>query len=296
VQGNLPHALVLDVGYLGTKGTRLDVQRQPNRAAPGSPLTAEQRRQIGNATGFTFDTSQGNSIYHALQVRFMRRFQKGVSANLQYNWSKSIDNVSTYGGGGVVVAQNDRDLHAERGLSSFDARHSLTSSFVFTSPVGEYGLLRGNGWKTKALANWTLSGAVTASSGTPLTARVLGNLANSGGTGAVGSGRADASGLPVQGGRFFNLAAYTIPPPGRFGNAGRNTIPGPGRFFLNANFGRSFRLGDGRRTVELRIDGNNLLNNVSYTGIGTVVNAINYGLPTAAMPMRSMTSTLRFKF
>jgi hypothetical protein len=62
VQSNLPHALVLDIGYLGTKGTRLDVQRQPNRAAPGSPLTAEQRRQIGNATGFTFDTSQGNSI------------------------------------------------------------------------------------------------------------------------------------------------------------------------------------------------------------------------------------------
>ena len=46
--------LVVEANYLGTKGTRLDVLRLPNRAAPGSPLTAEQRRQIGNAVGFTY--------------------------------------------------------------------------------------------------------------------------------------------------------------------------------------------------------------------------------------------------
>ena len=167
VQHSLPHALVLDVGYLGTKGTRLDIQRQPNRAAPGSPLTAEQRRQIGNAVGFTFDTSSGNSIYHGLQVRVVRRFQKGLSANALYTCSKSIDNVSTYGGGGVTVAQNDKDLRAERGLSSFDSRHTVNAEYMVTSPVGEHGLLRGGGWKMRLLENWSLSGGVTFSSGTP---------------------------------------------------------------------------------------------------------------------------------
>ena len=34
------------------KGTRPGHPALPNRAAPGSPLTAEQRRQIGNAIGF----------------------------------------------------------------------------------------------------------------------------------------------------------------------------------------------------------------------------------------------------
>ena len=49
LQENLPYNMVLELGYLGTKGTRLDVQRLPNRATPGSPLTSEQRRAIGNA-------------------------------------------------------------------------------------------------------------------------------------------------------------------------------------------------------------------------------------------------------
>lgn len=296
IQQGLPHALVMDIGYLGTKGTRLDVQRLPNRAMPGSPLTAEQRRQIGNAVGFTFDTSCGNSIFHALQVRLMRRYMHGISGNLMYQWAKSIDNVSTYGGGGVVVAQNDRDLRAERGVSSFDQRHSVTATYTLDSPVGENGMLRGGGWKMKALANWSLSGSVTAATGTPLTARVLGNLANSGGTGVIGSGRADASGLPVSGGRFFNLAAFTIPPSGRFGNSGRNTIPGPFRFSMNASFGRAFRLGDGRRVIEFRVDAYNWANHVSYTSVGTVVNALTYGLPLGAQGMRSLTSTLRVKF
>ncbi len=296
VQHSFPHQLVADVGYLGTKGTRLDVQRLPNRAAPGSPLTAEQRRQIGNAVGFTFDTSSGNSIYHALQVRFTRRFSGGIAGNLLYTWSKSIDNVSTYGGGGVVVAQNDKDLRAERGLSSFDARHAVTAGYTLASPVGDHGLLRGGGWKMRALANWTLSGAFTISSGTPLTARVLGNQANSGGTGVVGSGRADASGEPVAGGRFFNLAAFAIPPAGRFGNAGRNTIPGPSRFIANASFGRSFRMADTRRTIELRLEANNWLNHASYGGLSTVVNALTYGLPTSVLPMRSMQAVMRVRF
>lgn len=296
VQQNLPHALVLDVGYLGTKGTRLDIQRQPNRAAPGSPLTAEQRRQIGNAVGFTFETSSGNSIYHGLQVRLVRRFQKGLSGNLLYTWSKSIDNVSTYGGGGVTVAQNDKDLRAERGLSTFDARHAVEAQFMLTSPVGEYGLLRDGGWKMRLLQNWSLSGGLTMSSGTPLTARVLGNLANSGGTGVVGNGRADATGESIEGGRFFNLAAFGLPPAGRYGNAGRNTVPGPSRFVLNAAFGRSFRLGEGRRTIEWRLDANNVLNHVSYSRLETVVNALTYGLPMNTLNMRSITSILRFRF
>ena len=139
VQQSLPRHLVVELGYLGTKGTRLDIQRQPNRAAPGSPLTAEQRRQIGNAVGFTFDSSEGNSIYHAAQVRFSRRFSRGISGNAFYTFGKSIDNASSLGGGGGVVAQNDKDLRAERGISSFNQRHALNLSYILTSPVARIG-------------------------------------------------------------------------------------------------------------------------------------------------------------
>jgi len=66
---SLSKAWVLELSYMGTKGTRLDVQRAPNRALPGSPLTAEDRRLIGDAVGFTYETSDGNSIFHAGQAR-----------------------------------------------------------------------------------------------------------------------------------------------------------------------------------------------------------------------------------
>jgi hypothetical protein len=296
VQEELPASLVLELGYLATKGTRLDIQRLPNRAAPGSPLTAEQRRQIGNAVGFTYDSSEGNSIFHSGQARLSRRFRRGLSVNALYTWAKSIDNASTFGGGGAVVAQNDRDLAAERGLSSFDNRHALNLNFLYSTSMARRGGTM-NGLGGSLFRDWTLSGGLTARSGAPLTARVLGNQSDPGGTGVIGSGRADSTGLPItDGSRFFNLAAFSIPPAVRFGNAGRNTIPGPGSAVLNLSLGRTIQLGESRRSFEIRLESNNLLNHVNYSRLATTVNASNYGLATDAAGMRSMQAHLRFRF
>jgi hypothetical protein len=124
---------------------------------------------------------------------------------------------------------------------------------------------------------------------------VLGNLSNTGGTGMVGSGRADATGLPVAGGRFFNPLAFTLPPADRFGDAARNTIPGPNLFAVNLAFGRAFSVGE-RRRLEFRADSTNTTNFVSFTRVGTTVNASNYGFPTAASGMRTITLQMRFRF
>ncbi len=98
IQQTLPHNFLLELEYIGTKGTGLDVQYQPNRAPPGSPLTAQQRLEIGNATGFTYEASEGNSIFHAGQVRFTRRFARGMSAVALYTISKSIDDAISAAG------------------------------------------------------------------------------------------------------------------------------------------------------------------------------------------------------
>jgi hypothetical protein len=286
VQNEFKQGFFVELGYLGTKGTRLDLQGLPNRAAPGSPLTAEQRRQIGNAVGFTFENSNGDSIYHALQVRLNRRFRKGLSFQSFYTFAKSIDNSSTFGGAGNTVAQDNNNLRAERGLSSFDQRHTLNMSSTLSMPKIE----------NRFAKNWTLTGSMTYGSGTPLTARVLGNQADTAGTGSVGSGRADSTGLPVTDGNgLFNLAAFAIPPGGRFGNAGRNTIPGPSTWSLNSGLSRTFSLTE-RRRLEFRLEANNLTNHVNYTNLNTIVNASNYGLPLAAGPMRSLTANFRFRF
>ena len=297
LQSELPGSLVAEINYLGTKGTRLDIQEMPNQAAPGSILTAEQRLAIANATGFTYDAPIGNSIYHALQARLNRRFRKGLFFNLQYTFAKSIDNSSTLGGAGNTVAQNFFDLAAERGLSSFDRRHSLTLNYVIASPVGgASGLLANQKFLSAALRDWTLSGGVTAQTGTPLTARVLGNLSDIAGTGTIGSGRAAATGLPADSGEgFFNALAFTTPAAGQFGNAGRNTITGPGTLSLNLSLQRVISLSE-RVRLQFRVDANNFTNHVNITGVGTVVNSLTYGVPTAAGAMRSLSATIRLNF
>jgi hypothetical protein len=299
IQQTLPHNLLAEVEYIGTKGTGLDVQEQPNRAAGGSLLTAGQNLQIANATGFTYETDHGNSIYHAGQVRMTRRFGRGMSAMTLYTFSKSIDDASTFSGGGSgTLVQNPLDLSAERGLSSFDHRHQLSLTYMASSPVGIHGLWRNGGWKTKALSGWTLQGTFTAQSGAPLTAYISGNLANTGGIAAFGNSRAEATGLPIHGGDYpyFNLLAFTTPPAGQFGNAGRDTIPGPMLIGLNSSLNRAWRFGDSRRQLQLRLSATNVLNHVEITNWGTTVNSATYGLPTAASNTRSVTLLMRFNF
>ena len=192
IQHDLGKGFFMEVGYLGTKGTRLDVLMLPNEGPPGTQTS----HQLGNALGFTYDAPVGDSTYNALQTHLMRRFRGGISMNARYTFSKSIDDASSFGGVGGTVAQNWLDLAAERGLSSFDRRHVFNMSWVYTSPFGNpNSRFASSGWAGRLLRNWSLSGGITAESGIPLTARVLGigagALAQTGGT---GSERADSTG------------------------------------------------------------------------------------------------------
>jgi hypothetical protein len=196
------------------------------------------------------------------------------------------------------VAQNWLDIAAERGLSSFDVRHEFNGAFVLTSPVAGPGSHIAPDSKTgRLLKDWQLSGGITAQTGNPLTARILGNTQQLAQTGGVGKGRAEATGAPIDAGSgFFNLDAFSaVIPPGEYGNAGRNTIPGPGLFSVNLAFARSFTFAE-RRRLEFRFEANNVFNNVNYTNLYTVVNAVNYGLPSAAGAMRTLDAVVRFRF
>ncbi|HEY3443322.1 MAG TPA: TonB-dependent receptor [Paludibaculum sp.] len=292
-------AHVFEVGYLATKGTRLVIQRMPNRAPAGSPANSEDRRPIPYAVGFTYDNPEGNSILHSGQLRVSRRMRKGLTWNAMYTFSKSIDNASSIGGTGNLVIQDDKNLAAERGLSNFDRRHTFSFNTMAQSPFGPNALwMKQKNLTSKILKDWSLNATITLNTGAPLTARVLGSVADAGGSGATGSARADATGASISGGSgYFNTAAFTTPPGNRYGNAARNTIPGPGTFGMNASFGRAWQIGDNsRHRLEGRLEADNILNHVNISSYGTVVNATNYGLATAAGQMRSIQLSLRLRF
>ena len=294
IQNTLPHGLVVDTEYIGTKGTHLGIVENPNRSISS---IAQSGLQINNATSFTYQTQGANSHYEAAQVRVTRRLSRSVSANSLYTFSKGIDDASTFSGTGGTVVQFLDNRGLERGLSSFDVRHNLNAGFQLSSPVGVRGLLR-NGWKSRILRSWNMNGAFNATTGTPLTAYVSGNLANTGGLAGGGSLRAEATGQPIRlsGDPYFNALAFTTPVAGQFGDAGRNTIPGLFRITLNSSLNRSFRFAETRRTLTFSINATNVLNHVTITSIGTTVNSANYGLPTAASATRGISLNSRFSF
>jgi hypothetical protein len=287
VQRDLPGRLVGEVLYSGSKTTNMNVQQAPNQAPLGSSLTAEQRLPIANAGNFIFDQPIGDATYEALQLRLTRRFQRGISANLLYTYSKALDD--------AVLAQNFYDQSAEKALSTFDHRQVLGLNWVLASPVdATNGFLSHPLWAAKALKDWTISGSITAQTGAPLTATVTGNLD---GTASIGQLRADATGLPVNSGSgYFNPAAFAVPVAGQFGTAGRDTITGPGTFALNLSLARSINLHSERRRLEIRLDASNALNHVNPTGLVTVVNSNQFGLITSAGQMRQITATVRLRF
>jgi hypothetical protein len=291
IQHDLPFHMFGSVGYLGTKGTRLDQQFIPNSVPPGAVESVFPH-------GFIYETSNGNSIYHAAQFQLNRRFRAGFMARASYQFAKSIDNAGTggRGQGGTPVAQNWLDLSAERGLSSFDVRHDLSVVLQYSTGMGVSGGTLLRGWKGALWKDWTISSSISLRSGNPFTAIVGGSRSQVGGIAVANTLRADATGLPVRApGMLFNTAAFAIPLPGHWGNAGRNTIPGPTTFFLNGAFGRVFRFGE-RRSVDLQLQAQNLLNHVTITSWGTVLGANNYGLATDAAGMRKLTMNLRVRF
>jgi hypothetical protein len=291
VQHDLPLGMFATAGYLGTKGTRLDQQFIPNSVAPGATVSLLPDY-------FIYETSNGNSIYHAAQFQLNRRFRSGIMANAGYQFSKSIDDAGTggRGQGNTPVAQNWLDLAAERGLSSFDARHNLNLQFQYSTGMGKSGGTLVNGWKGALMKDWTIGGNVNVRSGSAFTATVGGSRSQVSGTAVSNTLRANATGLPVEAdGMLFNTAAFSAPLAGQWGNAGRNTIPGPITSSLNASLGRIFRLGE-RRSADLQVQAQNALNRVTITNWGTVLGSTNYGLATSAAAMRKITLSLRFRF
>jgi hypothetical protein len=306
LQTQLLKLYTLEIGYSGARGTRLDILRAPNRAPSGvSPGNTQNSLGISNAGIFLYQQSGANSILHSGRVQVMRRFSRGFRLQSSYTLSKSIDDASGVGGGGLVVVQNDRDIAAERALSSFDQRHRFDTSFNFELPFGERRrfLASTAPFLQTLIAGWNLMGSYQLYSGTPLTARLLGNLSNNSGTGSNSSERPDSTGVSptLSGsgqttGHYFNTQAFAIPLPGLFGNAGRNTIPGPGTNQLNLSLRKSFRLDDNNRRVDLTWQVSNALNHPNWGGVSTVVNALNFGQVTSVRSMRQMTLNLRVSF
>jgi hypothetical protein len=292
IQKTLPMGIVANVGYNGAKGGDLDMVRAPNRTATGVLNSSAQP--------FAFEDSLGYSRFEALRVNVRKRMQRGISLQGTYQYGHSIDNASSIGGSAQSVAQNDLNLNAEEGNSSFDVRHKLTGNWVFELPFGpNRALLSKGGFWSKALDGFSISGDFSFATGTYFTPNYLLTVQETA-SGSSNSLRPNRNfSTPISGakqiGNWFNAAAFTAPAAGQFGTASRNSIEGPGIKVVDASLSRTVALGD-TRSFEARVTAANALNIVQFSGINTTLNSPTFGQVTGAAQMRTLTVLARYRF
>ncbi len=291
-QRDLPASLTMSAGYLGSYGAHLMQEILPN-TYPAGAVTPCPTCPVG----FTYLMSDGTSVRHAGQFQLRRRLRNGLQASAQYTIAKATDNAGAFTGAalsGTVIAQDWRDLEAERGPSSFDQRHLFTAQVQYTTGVGVTGGGLLTGTKGALVKGWTFTSQLTVGSGLPLTPVYLGAVPGTGITGALRASRTSAS-TEAPDGYYLNPAAFAVPAAGTWGNAGRNSLTGPQQFSMTAGIARSFPWGE-RATLDWRIDATNVLNVVTYSTLDAVVGSPQFGLPTRANPMRKIQTSLRFRF
>jgi hypothetical protein len=305
IQQEVNSGLLINIGYTGSKGTHLDVVGAPDQnPATGQPIFPACNPLTPAGTScvspYLYEFSGGSSIMNAGTIRVRKRMRHGLSFGGTYTFSKSIDDASSIGGGGSVVAQNFYDISAERGLSSFNQTQRFTADYYYELPAGkEKKWLNHDGWAQRLFGGFAWSGNITMASGFPFSPRFFGSAADLG-RGVTGSARPNV--VPGQSiqigdqgiGQWFNTRAFT-PPTGPFGDAGRNIIIGPGTISLSMALSKTIQLKE-MQSLELRLSANNVFNHPNFSSIDTTLGSPTFGQVVAAGAMRTAQITARYRF
>ena len=293
---------VVEVAYVGSKGTKLLTARDINQPQPsvlprGLPFVPRPDPRFDD---IDLLESRANSNYNALQMRFQQRLTRGFSALASYTWSKSIDDASNFfsSAGDPNFPQNSYDVAAERGRSNFDVTHRLSVSYSYALPFRHAESLAG-----KVINGWETFGIVQLQTGRPFTVALLPELDNSGtGRSILGFGandRPNVAGNPEVSNpttsEWFNTAAFAFPAPGTFGNAGRNILEGPGFESVNVSLVKNTNFTE---TVKLqfRAEAFNLFNHPNFNLPDNFLGSPTFGRITSARDPRHIQFGLKLLF
>ena len=336
IQQKLAQNLVLEVGYVGSKGTKLInwIQiNQPYFASPSRPVNGLTTNSSANTQqrvpyeGFTFPGLQGpfasgTANYNSLQSSLTQRFSHGLSFLASYTYSKALSVVNTGADTNVASfptgAQDQRDIRGTGyGLQAFDRTHRFVFSYSYRLPSPKLGALA-----ERVLGGWQASGIVTAQSGLPFSVTdarggsLYGSAASRAGFAPAASiETAEKSGsVTSRLSQYFNTAAFApartitsgttpdgfpVSAPGGtlFGNTGRNILRGPGQCNMDLALVKTIKLVEAAR-LEFRTEFFNLFNNVNFANPGSdIANPATFGVISATSSApRVMQFALKLQF
>lgn len=307
VQREIPGLILLDVGYVGNRGTHVEIGRNLNATPnnylskspvrdqpwvdymtqrldnpfypllPGTGLAATTLPRSSLVTAYphfsglsTFEY-QGFTWYHSLQVRAERRFSQGFTVQSSYTYSKFME-ASSY--------LNGLDPYPERVISASDFPHRFSSSGIYELPFGKGKPFFGSatGARGKIIGDWQVQGVYTAQSGQALG---FGN--------AIFTGDIKAVPLPNSQrtvDRWFNIdagfernSARTLSFNYRTLNSRFSGVRGDGINQLNLSVIKNIKIGESK-TVQFRFEGINALNHVMFANPNTNPTSGGFGMVT----------------
>lgn len=288
LERELANNVALQLGYVGSKGTKLVRLRDANQA-----LVDGSRPNPNYGFMDEFATISA-STYHAMQATLRLKNWHGLAGFAGYTWSKSLDDASDgidFNFATVAIPQDSNNLAAEHGPSNFDTRHRFTAAFTYQVPrlPGPHKLSEG----------WQVNTIITAQSGRPVP--IVSALDTSGNSYPEPANSHQRPNLipgmnPVVSNwesgpdsiGYLNPAAFTQPlyPTGNtpsFGDLGRNAIYGP--HFRNVDFSlaKNTQLAE-RVNLQLRAEFFNIFNHPNFALPNFFVTPTTYtdGTPTGA--------------
>jgi len=241
IEHRLGNDWAMSLDYLLNRGVSLIRSRDINVRQVGDNLFALPGLDPRFVQVNMIETS-GSSIYHGFTGSLKKRFSRDYSFTASYTLGKGIDDTTDF----ITQLQpnNQRDLSAERSLSTFDQRQRFVISGLYQSP---HHLARDNSLFKNLLADWTVAPIVTVSSGRPF--NVLTGF-------DINDDTHEETDRPVL---------------ENGGIAGRNTGRGPAYAATDLRLSRRFPLRAEDMSLEFIFEAFNLFNNVNYSGVNNVV-------------------------
>lgn len=321
IQRQFPSAILVDIGYAGSRGEHLTGTFDYNALDPkymsmGTALTNQVANpfqpyvSIGTLSNAKVAQRQlllpfpqflsvtdinkpyGASTYHSMQAKVVKRVTNGVSFLASYTWSKLISNVNAQnapiGNTDNTGVQNYYDLRAERAVSELDQPQNLVVNAVVELPFGRGKKFLGgvNPIADKFIGGWRLTAILTEQSGFPLT------LSANGVGGGSRPNPVPGTSAVIQGSRsntdrvaaWFNKAAFVTPPAYTFGTIGRTYtgLRGPGVQNVDGSIGKETSF-EGMN-LQFRAEFFNVANTPHFSMPDMAVQDAGFGSITSSIP------------
>ncbi|HKM66942.1 MAG TPA: TonB-dependent receptor [Candidatus Acidoferrum sp.] len=263
IQREINRALAFEVGYVGSKGTKLTRLYDANQGRD-SGINDPAYPQYAAVDVFS---GGANSTYNGLQTTVRLQQLHGFSGFSTYTFSKSLDGASdgiNFNFANAAFPQDSTNLAAEKGPSTFDTRHRWTTAINYAVPEAHF-LPHVLG------AGWQLNSIVTVQSGRPISI-----ITDAGGVNFNYVQRPDivpgvspilSHWTPATG--YLNPNAFAYPavtasdPNGYFGDLGRDEIFGPGFWNVDFSVSKIFQLRENLQ-LQFRSEFFNIFNHPNF--------------------------------